>query len=182
MADKPEKKLPEGAGADEKKKGFNIKVLLIGLPLFIVQLVAVYFITANMLISKIQPASNKSATADSTLVPELPDEGKDAESEAGSHLVAITDVVVNPKNSNGQHYLMLDLGIDVDTPEHQKLLEERSIIIKDLLLNYLSSKEMSELTAPGFKDELKKTLKESIKEIMKETKINNIYFSKYIIN
>ena len=58
MAKEPEKKLPEKAGEETKKKGFNIKILLIGLPIFIIQLVAVYFITANILISKLQPASN----------------------------------------------------------------------------------------------------------------------------
>lgn len=182
---KEQEKLPEKVEkptGEEKKKGFNIKVLLIGLPLFIIQLVAIYFITANMLISKLQPASNKGAGADSTLTAELPEEKKAGKAEVGAHMVPITDVIVNPKNSGGQHYLMVNLGIDVDTAEHQKMLEERSIIIKDLLLNYLSSKSLDELTAAGFKEELKHTLKASIKKIMKETKINNIYFSKYIVN
>ncbi len=184
MAKEPEK-LPaeaEKSTGEEKKKGFNIKILLIGLPLFIVQLVAVYFITANMLISKLQPASNKGNTADSTLTAELPKEAAGGGSEAGAFIVPINDVIVNPKNSGGQHYLMVNLGIDVDTPEHQKLLEERSIIIKDLLLNYLSSKTLDELTATSFKEEFKKTLEASIKKLMKEIKVNNIYFSKYIVN
>jgi len=183
---KESEKLPEKAGkttGGEKKKGFNFKVLLIGLPLFIVQLVAVYFITANMLISKLQPASDKSAGADSTLTAELPPEKDEANSKSvGAFIVPIKDVIVNPKNSGGQHYLMVNLGIDVDTPEHQKMLEERSIIIKDLLLNYLSSKTLNQLTATGFKEELKNTLKKSIKKLMKEIKVNNIYFSKYIVN
>ncbi|RMD48033.1 MAG: flagellar basal body protein FliL, partial [Ignavibacteria bacterium] len=39
--------------AQEKKEGgFNIKVVILGLPLFIVQLIAVYFITANLLMDK----------------------------------------------------------------------------------------------------------------------------------
>jgi len=38
----------------EKKKSLvNPKIFLFGLPLFIVQLIAVYFITANVLMSKI---------------------------------------------------------------------------------------------------------------------------------
>ena len=37
-----------------KGKGLNIKVLLFGIPIFIVQLVVVYFITANVLLNKIQ--------------------------------------------------------------------------------------------------------------------------------
>jgi len=183
MAKEPEKKLPEKAGEETKKKGFNIKILLIGLPIFIIQLVAVYFITANILISKLQPASNKGIAADSTLAAELPPEKKaSGKEEAGSFIVPITGVIVNPKNSGGQHYLMVNLGIDVDSPEHQKLLASRTIIIKDLLLTYLSSKTLPELTAPAFKDELKKTLEASIKKLMKEIKVNNIYFSKYIVN
>ena len=183
MAKDSEKKLPEKAEEETKKKGFNIKILLIGLPLFIIQLVAVYFITANILINKLQPASNKGIAADSTLAAELPPEKKASKKdEAGAFIVPIKGVIVNPKNSGGQHYLMVNLGIDVDTQEHQKLLEERSIIVKDLLLNYLSSKTMQELMAPSFKEELKKTLEASIKKLMKGIKVNNIYFSKYIVN
>ncbi len=42
---------------EKKKKGFNFKVILIGLPLFVVQLVLVYFITATFLV-KTAPASH----------------------------------------------------------------------------------------------------------------------------
>lgn len=43
----------------EKKSAINPKVFLVGLPLFIVQLVVVYFITANILLSKFDKSERK---------------------------------------------------------------------------------------------------------------------------
>ena len=39
---------------ESKKGGMNMKVLIVGLPVFIIQLVAVYFITGNFLLSRIE--------------------------------------------------------------------------------------------------------------------------------
>mgnify|MGYP001813698489 CR=1 FL=1 len=64
MAEEKEKK---------EKKGFNFKVILIGLPLFVVQLVLVYFITATFLVKS---APDSHASADSTNVEEHEEDGE----------------------------------------------------------------------------------------------------------
>jgi flagellar FliL protein len=46
----------------EKKSSLNPKVFLVGVPLFIIQLVAVYFITANILLSKFEKGETKNLT------------------------------------------------------------------------------------------------------------------------
>ena len=42
---------------EPKKGGINTKVILFGLPLFILQLIVVYFVTANILLNKVQGSS-----------------------------------------------------------------------------------------------------------------------------
>ena len=50
-----EKKEMEAApSVPRKSEGAGKKILIIGLPLFIIQLVAVYFITANILMNRLQ--------------------------------------------------------------------------------------------------------------------------------
>ena len=50
MAEEKTNITPELIKAEKKPSMFNPKVLMIGLPIFVVQLVAVYFITANILL------------------------------------------------------------------------------------------------------------------------------------
>ena len=57
MAEEKTNTPPEIIKAEKKPSMFNPKVLMIGLPIFIVQLVAVYFITANVLL----PGHSKSS-------------------------------------------------------------------------------------------------------------------------
>ena len=67
MAEEKEKK---------EKKGFNFKVILIGLPLFVVQLVLVYFVTATFLVKS---APDALSASDSTSVEEHEEEGEGEE-------------------------------------------------------------------------------------------------------
>jgi flagellar FliL protein len=74
----------------EKKSSLNPKVFLVGVPLFIIQLVAVYFITANILLSKFEKGETKNLTKteavehDST-ASEGDEEAHAADEEGGSH-------------------------------------------------------------------------------------------------
>ena len=47
-------KLEDSVLETEGKKGFSLKILLIGLPIFVIQLIAVYFVTTNILLPRIQ--------------------------------------------------------------------------------------------------------------------------------
>ena len=63
---------------EKKKKGFNFKVILIGLPLFVIQLVLVYFITATFLV-KSAPSSHSDANGEQIVEhdgEERPEEGR----------------------------------------------------------------------------------------------------------
>ena len=65
----------------EKKPKFNIKVLLIGIPLFMIQLIIVYFITANFLLDKWKEG-NQQLTANSNA--ELTSENKNEDNTSAS--------------------------------------------------------------------------------------------------
>ena len=62
----------------KKKKGFNFKVILIGLPLFVVQLVLVYFITATFLVKN---TSSKKLENSSEVIENYDDENSSEDSE-----------------------------------------------------------------------------------------------------
>lgn len=59
MAEEKTNIVPELIKTNKSSSMFKPKVLLIGLPVFIVQLVAVYFITANILLSSYSKSASE---------------------------------------------------------------------------------------------------------------------------
>lgn len=178
------KKKEEGAGneekaAPEKKKGLNLKVIFIGLPLFIIQLVLVYFITANYLVKTVPGQSDH---GDSQHVEELAEEDESEEEEGELKIFTIKDLIINPAGTNGQRLLLLSVGFSVRGEEKFKKLEASEVILTDVVLSTLSVKTLSELSQVESKDSLKVELQNKIKEVMPKSKVKNVYFSKYVLN
>ena len=171
--------------ADEKKEakqdkgGFNIKIIILGLPLFIVQLIAVYFITANLLMDKFaQNAAYENIAEDVEIVEKVPEKDK----ESGSVIFAIEDMVVNPMMSHGDKLLLVSIGLELEDEDSKNILAEKEVILKDKIISLLSAKTQKTLSQPDYKDSLKIQLSAGIKNIFPDVKLNNIYFSKYIID
>jgi len=167
---------------ETKKGGFNPKVLIIGLPIFIVQLVVVYFVTANILLSKIQhnPSANpEEEKKDSTEHVEKKDESK--KGEFGKYLHNMNDIIVNPAATNGQRYLLVDIGIDFPSPEKLEDFKTKEILAKDVIISTLAAKTLTQLNSISYKDSLKSEITKKLESNIPDTKINTIYFSRYII-
>ena len=150
MAEEKTNITPELIKAEKKPSMFNPKVLMIGLPIFVVQLVAVYFITANILL----PGQTKSPSgSDSTKTEETTEhseesteghgeteEGKEGEHGTGGLIYSLDDMIVNPANTNGKMLLLASLGLAVESEESKKVLEEKQVIVKDAVISVLSVK------------------------------------------
>lgn len=170
MAENEEKIAP----ISEPKSGKS-KLLIIGLPLYIVQLVLVYFITANVLLGKM--SSNTSAN---------PKEGeKEAatteKSELGKYIYSIQDVTVNPAQTDGKRYIQVSVGFDLGSEEQKASFTEKEDLVKDVLNTTFSSKTLDQLNSPSFRDTLKVEITARVKKMLSDVTINSVYFSKYII-
>lgn len=173
----------------DKKGGLNMKVLIIGLPVFIIQLVAVYFITANILLSKYQSAAHKKASTEEVSGEEKEEDAKSEEGsseegegkkkESGKFLFSVDEVIINPMGTDGKRFLLASVGFDLKTEVEKKEIEEKVILVKDAINSVLSSKTILQLNDIGYKDTLKLEIKKKLKE--KSIKVNDVYFSKYII-
>ena len=170
---------------DKSNKSFNPKVFIIGLPLFVVQLVIVYFVTANILLTKFDSSSVKK---DGEKVDAVEENAQDTSEESGANveigknILSIEDVIVNPTGTNGQRLLLVSMALDVATEEQLASLKQKEIVVKDMVISTLSSKSMGALSAVGQKDSLKVEISEGLKALFPKIKINSVYFSKYVIN
>ncbi len=187
MAEENTNTPPEIIQAKTKSSMFNPKVLMIGLPIFIVQLVAVYFITANVLLSgghsvvqiegdKTEETSDESAKGHSGET-----ENKSAENGSNGLIFSVDDMIVNPAQTNGKMLLLASLGLSVESEESKKSLEEKQVIVKDAIISVLSSKTVTQLSSGTYRDTLKTEILKNLAVQMPGSNVNNIYFSKFII-
>jgi len=89
-----------------KKGGINSKIFIIGVPLFIIQLVAVYFITANILLTNLEHNESKKNDEHSETSEEHSEEGTEGEKkEIGKFLFNVEDIIINPAGTNGKQLL-----------------------------------------------------------------------------
>lgn len=161
-----------------------MKVLIIGLPVFIIQLVAVYFITANILLSKYQSNAHKKAGTEETASEESKsEEGSEegSKKEAGKFLFTIEEIIINPTGTDGKRFLLASVGFDLKTEPEKKEMEEREVLVKDAIISVLASKPLTQLNDMEYRDSLKIQIKKKLKEKMPALKVNDVYFSKYII-
>jgi flagellar protein FliL len=164
-----------------EKKGLNMKILIFGIPLFIAQLIAVYFVTANILLNKNQtnqatvsqnPAEAKQTAASNQSKPQ----------EFGKFIYVIEDLLVNPANTDGKRYVLSSLGFDVPSEKDHQELKAKEVLLKDAIISVMSSKEMSQLSNIAYRDTLRTEIIKRLGVVMPSIKVNTIYFSKYIID
>ena len=178
MAEEAKKKKKK----EKPKKGFNLKVIFIGLPLFIIQLVLVYFITATFLV-KSAPNTNSSKDGEhSEQTEEETDEESDSAHANSTHIFSIEDLIINPAGTSGQRLLLLSVGFGVPSEENLTMLQENEVVIKDMVINTIAQKTLSALSNIQLKDSLKIELADKLNETYPKAKIKNVYFSKYLIN
>jgi flagellar FliL protein len=175
--------IPESLESGEAKKGLNMKVLIIGIPLFVIQLVAVYFITANILLSRFEGVTTKSGV-DSTEVGALDEDSVKQQqntAEFGKFIFLVEDLIINPANTDGKRLLLSSLGFDVPSEADHKKLQDKEILLKDAIISVMGSKEIQKLSNITYRDTLRIEITDKLKKIMPDVKVNTIYFSKYIL-
>lgn len=180
-----DKSLEAAPAAEPKKSIINPKVFLIGLPIFILQLIVVYFVTANILLSKIQnqqPAGGiKNNEQEVTETEEKQKDSVKQHVELGKHVFSIVDIIVNPAGTNGQRLMLTDIGVDLDSQEQLEVFKTKEVVVKDIIVSILSGKNLNQLSNAAYKDTLKAEITKNLLSSFPEAKINNVYFSKYII-
>lgn len=176
----PETKVEETSVPPEKGRGLNLKILLFGIPIFIVQLVVVYFVTANVLLDKIQTGQTPAEPVNSEVKKEE-EHPKAASNELGKFVYMVEDVVINPANSEGKRLLLSSLGFDISTEQEHQELKSKEFLLKDAVISIMSSKDVARLSNIVYRDTLRTEIIKRISVLMPKVKVNTIYFSKYIL-
>ncbi|GAB4364576.1 MAG: hypothetical protein Kow0042_03260 [Calditrichia bacterium] len=165
-----EPEVPESSG--EKKFSF----MTIGVPVLLVQIVIAYFLANNFIVPRLYGDSASVNAAESSAEihqsEALPEFGK---------IFTIEDIIVNPAESRGMQFVLINLGFEVKKESDLKLLEERKIQVRDLLIKVVSQRTLSQLDGPEDKEQLRLAIKEEMEKLLPPNHLMNVYFSNYII-
>ncbi|MBP9211483.1 MAG: flagellar basal body-associated FliL family protein [Bacteroidetes bacterium] len=163
---------PAAPAADQSKDSFSLKkILMIGVPIVLVQIVLIYFVFVKFIAPSMTGGQQHSAEAEPAA------EVK----EEASQVLVIKDLIINPAGTNGTRFLLTTVGLEVPTAEIKAELEQKEIQTRDILNSVLTSKGLEELTIPQFKETLRKEILEKVNANLKTGKVRNVYFSKFII-
>lgn len=148
-----------------KSKGGMLKFILIPV-ILLIQAGAAYFIVFNMLLKHPNHVEEPKPKKDNLEV---------------GQFYEVDDIVVNPADSGGRRYLVLELGLETSTSE---LIEEagtKEIWIRDAIITLLTKKTAEEFLEITARSKLKKEILETINRKMIAGKFHRIYFKKYIL-
>jgi len=147
-----------------------MKLVIIGVPLFLVQLAVVYFLVAKFVApGAAAPAPDQSKAADQ----------KDA-ADAKSIFV-VKDVIVNPAGTNGTRFLLTTVGFEINGLEREKDLEKKEVQVRDVLNTILTSKGLEDLAGNEQREALRKEILQKVGAMLPAGSLTNVYFSKFII-
>ncbi len=169
----------------EKKSSSITKIILFGVPAFIVQLILVYFITANILMNKAGTTASgghgEEVVAEEGEGGEHGEEGGEHGGGSGQFIYSVDEIVANPANTNGRHLLLTALAFDLTNETGKATLEAKDFLVRDMILSVLSSKTIKELNNIELRDSIRTEISHKIEGFLPEVKINKVYFSKYIL-
>ena len=155
--------------ATPKKKS---KLLLILLPLVLLAL------AGGLYLGFTQYA--RLAAAAAVLADDGGEEAEEAPVEFGEFL-EVQGLIVNPAGTDGQRYLMLNLGLESNKGSVLEELETKEIVVRDRVLRLLSQRTVEELADIGRRDPLKDELRGAINRVLEEGEVTRLYFTQYVL-
>ncbi len=175
MADKEAKEQNEAAEEKPKKSGGGIKkIIMVWVPLFILQLGLSYFIVAKVF--------KKKAIEQDAVAAEAPKQKKKKkESQKPGEIYLVEDVIANPKNTLGRHFVNLTVGLEENNSKIGEILKNRDAQVRDVLIDILVGKTIEQIDDVQDKEELKKEIKTRLNKMLGEDAIRHVYFSNFII-
>ena len=93
----------------------------------------------------------------------------------------IKGMIVNPTNTEGNRVLMVNVGLESDVQPVITELEDKEVVVRDLILNRMGQHTVDELASISKRDTIKNNLRVSINEILKEGRVNRLYFTQYVL-
>lgn len=171
--------LEEVNEAAPKKGGNLVKGIVIITLVIVVEVVVAVMVVKNYVVPAGNAPQGTAASAAAAAAAEV-HRPADTATEGGS-IYEITGVVVNPAGTQGTRYLSATVGLETYDDHLLEELETREALVRDTLINILSSKRISELYGVTAKDSLRQEIINTLNSKLLNGRIARVYFTNYVI-
>ena len=149
----------------------TLTMVLIGVCTLSLCFSAISFIVLVNKVSKIEQAYAER---------EQDEEGEEKVHEPG-FIHAMGSFIVNLKNGTGGRYARVSMDLDLEKEAAKAEIEKRTSQIRDMVLMIISSKSADDLQTVEGKQALRKEILDSLNGIMRESKIQGLFFTEFVI-
>jgi len=161
-------------------------IFFVAIPIVLLQIVIAYLLVLDLNSKTNSPSDKKDEKAKTQAADKkIGDEYKINESEYMiSHpefLFIVKDLIVNPAGTGGLRYLLTSVEIEVSNEKAFAEIQSKEVIVNDILINVLSSKTLEELSDVTKRKDLRREIAKKVDEILTQGRVQNVYFSKFII-
>lgn len=91
------------------------------------------------------------------------------------------ELVVNPANTNGKRYLLVEITFEIDDIGHIPMIEKNEMKLKQEIIEALSTRTVSELIKVQGREEMRSELIDIINSTVGIRTVRNLYFTKYVM-
>lgn len=146
----------------KEKSGFDFKIIIAGLIIFLIAMGASYFLMKSL------------------MTPLLPKEESEQKEVLTGNLVEVGEFTTNIGDITGSRFVKVEVFVEVTGKKGQETMQEFMPIIKDSILNILSSKTVADLDVRN-RENLKKEIKNELNSKLGNNTIKNVYFTSFIM-
>ena len=105
---------------------------------------------------------------------------KDVEEE--SMIVPLDPVIVNLSGSGGRRYLKAKINLEARDGDVKKMIEAKSVQMKDRLISILSSKTLEDIEGLEGQESLRREIKDAVDVLLKvEDGVLQVYFTEFVV-
>lgn len=145
----------------KEKSGFDFKIIVIGLVVFLITIGASYFMLRSL------------------IAPLVPVKESASEGVTGN-LVSVGELTTNIDDEEGTRFLKVEVSIEVEDEGAKEEVTTFMPIIKDILNSTLASKSVEELKVSN-RDNIKQEIKKKINAKLGTELVKGVYFSNFIM-
>jgi len=130
------------------------------------------------------PAGNASATAsggDDAAAPEGATRAQAAAPMEYGSFYEVENMIVNPAESQGSRYLMVNVGFESDADEVLTELEDKEVVVRDRVIKLLGEFTVPQLSDIDRRTFLKDTLRTSVNQVLQKGAVQRLYFTQYVL-
>ena len=96
-------------------------------------------------------------------------------------LYALDTMIVNLSDQGGKRYLRVTMALELSDPDAVATIESRLPQVRDAILMILPTKTYDDVSTTDGKITLRSQVMEKINNLMTKGRVNNIYFTEFVV-